>query len=770
MVTVATKFIFLFILCALVSIPVSAETLELSSPGVKIYSDVNNSWDYSARYELSNMKETEGSTSYSISWDPEGNSGGNGHDSYFREYPTPLAMTINFDVNPCLKTIIAKSLLTVDESFIEGTGFHLMNGANSIGYGSFFMWADTDNKLLYLYEFNQLDTLSGTHTYDIVYGDNSIFNNLPAYHQIASTYSPESVDAYRGYVTPSGDGVYLSSTHYTRADKRHPWTGGWTSSYISDEMATTNTITNELISINDILYYYNTNSYIGYTEVVNQDGTFRLGLTHNLSSSNTESSNDYYIFDAYSSSNKLYNSQRLSGIKFDLYVDPTDNNPLWSYVLDWGGLERGPTGYYANTFVDWDADDYTIGDTGSISYMIDNYDSSTYDYSIDIYKAGIIQTYLQCNSGSGVIDYAFSDITANTSYSAKLTKYVKGSMIPLILDQDDCMVYLDFVPGACRIEFDKEVYGPNDLVNISYYNCPDGSHIIFRSDTSPWYDSKTYVSISGDGFVTYQLSGAPAGIGYYAKVCTPGNIIIASDTMQIEGTVVGYCQVHGGIYDSQDYHPLIGTVFIDSYSDVVAYDEYGAYSIIVPWGTYDISAVVSSYLSYNASNVVISGSDYNLNMFLSVNDTTTHVFRGSVTDVDTYAAVDGVLVHVYNNTFDEYDITSQSGVWVVNGLTSGSTYTLHATKDDYHPYTYSFTYDPGDFYHNFMMSPVVIDEDDTEDDVLEDDVLEDDETMTEYFDGKFREFAPTAWGVFVLSIVLWLMSILSSFGGSNKRR
>ena len=50
------------------------------------------------------------------------------------------------------------------------------------------------------------------------------------------------------------------------------------------------------------------------------------------------------------------------------------------------------------------------------------------------------------------------------------------------------------------------------------------------------------------------------------------------------------------------------------------------------------------------------------------------------------------------------------------------------------------------------------------------DVLEDDESMTEYFDDKFREFAPTAWGIFLLSIILWLMAILTSFGGSGKRR
>ena len=431
--------------------------------------------------------------------------------------------------------------------------------------------------------------------------------------------------------------------------------------------------------------------------------------------------------------------------------------------------------------VAWDKETYDLGETGSISYEIGNYNSSTYDYSVDIYKAGILQTYLNCTSSSGVLDYSFSDITENTTYHAKLTKYVKGSTIPLIIVTDSCTVYVDTASDACTISFDKSVYGQNELVNMSYSNCPNGSRILFRSDSSPWYDSKTYESISGDGYVTYQLSGAPSGIGYYAKVYTDADIVIASDTMEIAGVVVGYCEVYGGIYDSQDYHPLIGSVFIgDSYSDVVGYNDYGAYSVIVPWGTYNISAAVSSYLSYNSSNVEISGSDYNLDMFLSVNDTTTHVFRGSVTDADSNAAIEDVLIKVYNDTFDEYDFTSQSGVWVVNGLTSGATYTLHATKDEYHSHTYSFTYDPGDFYYNFMMSLVMseedaleedaLEEDALEEDALEEDALEEDESMTDYFNEKFRGFAPTIWGFFMLMCLLFLMSILTSFNSGGRRR
>jgi len=49
------------------------------------------------------------------------------------------------------------------------------------------------------------------------------------------------------------------------------------------------------------------------------------------------------------------------------------------------------------------------------------------------------------------------------------------------------------------------------------------------------------------------------------------------------------------------------------------------------------------------------------------------------------------------------------------------------------------------------------------------DVLGDDETMTEYYNEKFRDFAPTIWGFFMLMCLLFLMSIFTSFNSGGKR-
>jgi hypothetical protein len=533
-------------------------------------------------------------------------------------------------------------------------------------------------------------------------------------------------------------------------------------------------------------------SAIPKTSAYSIDGSFSAGR----STSNTVDTIYQYVdltdVDTLSFYTKIVSSSGGAYIRFD--IGSTVNVLNTGTPHDWTRREFDVSGYSGNqkftliaaahpsinlnyywdnftaddgaSTVEWNQSSYIIGDNSSINYYINGYDPITYDYSIDIFKGSSFMSYIHLSSANGNVQYSFSDVDELVTYYAKLTKRVNGSYIPLILSTDSCSVH----PSDVSIVFEKSIYSSNDLVNMSYYNCPNGSRIIFRMDSSPWYDSKTYESISGNGSVSYQLSGAPAGIGYYAKVYSDSDIVIASDTMQIEGIVVGYCRVHGGIYDSQDYHPLIGTVFIgSSYSDVVGYSDYGAYSITVPWGTYNISAVVSSYQSYNSSNVEISGSDYNLDMFLSVTGSTTHIFRGSVTDADSNAAIEDVMIKVYNDTFDEYDFTSQSGVWLINGLTSGANYTLHATKDDYHSYTYNFMYDPGDFYHNFMMSLVVSEDDDTEDDVLED-ALEEDESMTEYFDEKFRGFAPTIWGLFMCMCVLFFMSILTSFNSGGKRR
>ena len=72
----------------------------------------------------------------------------------------------------------------------------------------------------------------------------------------------------------------------------------------------------------------------------------------------------------------------------------------------------------------------------------------------------------------------------------------------------------------------------------------------------------------------------------------------------------------------------------------------------------------------------------------------------------------------------------------------------------------------------YLADPPIIDDPldpETNGSIVVEDVLDPDETMTEYYNEKFRDFAPTIWGFFMLMCLLFLMSILTSFNSGGKR-
>jgi len=73
----------------------------------------------------------------------------------------------------------------------------------------------------------------------------------------------------------------------------------------------------------------------------------------------------------------------------------------------------------------------------------------------------------------------------------------------------------------------------------------------------------------------------------------------------------------------------------------------------------------------------------------------------------------------------------------------------------------------------YLADPPIIDDPldpETNGSIVIEDVLDPDESMTEYYNEKFRDFAPTIWGFFMLMCLLFLMSILTSFNSGGKRR
>lgn len=404
-----------FIILNFFIIPVSSELLEEFYEGVNIYSRVNNSWDYSTRYEILDIIESESLTNYEISTGITTSSGIT--TNWVKQYEDiePLKMYIDFDLNPSLQSVICESPRIMDESFIEATSFYIMSGSNQIGYGSFFMWADTENfnKLVYLFDFEYIDDLSGSYTYDIVYGDDTIFYSN--YDLVYQYYYTQTGGGCRyPIITPNGGGVYISGNRYSRSGLGSSTWACCSTGVSLDEKITVNTIENTYISENNIYYHYDIDSIVGYAEVDNIQSGYKIGLTHDLYNISTEDNNEYYIYDTnYRSTNQQQNNNRELGVKIDLYTNSGLNYPKHTFILDYGGISKTDSGYY--------------GSTEGINYIKFNPDSSYSDNSHQYFDYNIHNSYseyslfvtsvvLHPNYPNGIEDYQnylYNNLTGN---------------------------------------------------------------------------------------------------------------------------------------------------------------------------------------------------------------------------------------------------------------------------------------------------------------------------------------------------------------------
>jgi hypothetical protein len=225
---------------------------------------------------------------------------------------------------------------------------------------------------------------------------------------------------------------------------------------------------------------------------------------------------------------------------------------------------------------------------------------------------------------------------------------------------------------------------------------------------------------------------------------SPGDTVNVTYTTDQKGTIQVVKTISGDIYHS------IGFV---SGATNATWDFYIAEN--EPYGFYDI------YL-LDSSNTILDSVRYSLLPTTSSLD----ILQSSVDLHETFV----VFAQTVNESI--LSIEDPDGVEVWNE-------SIGALMYDYIYYTptiktgiyTAYLYDDStlnDTVMVYLADPPIID--DPLDPIVIEDVLEDDESMTEYFDDKFREFAPTAWGIFLLSIILWLMAILTSFGGSSKRR
>jgi hypothetical protein len=142
--------------------------------------------------------------------------------------------------------------------------------------------------------------------------------------------------------------------------------------------------------------------------------------------------------------------------------------------------------------VSWNQSSYSVGDIGSIAYYINGYDSSTYDYSIDIFKDSTLKSFYHLTSNSGNTSYTFFDVDESATYYAKLTKRVKGSSIPLVIIIDTCLVSGSSFNYNISIELDE--YSPGSIVNVTYTTDQKGTVQVVKTISNDIYHSIGFIS------------------------------------------------------------------------------------------------------------------------------------------------------------------------------------------------------------------------------------------------------------------------------------
>jgi hypothetical protein len=230
---------------------------------------------------------------------------------------------------------------------------------------------------------------------------------------------------------------------------------------------------------------------------------------------------------------------------------------------------------------------------------------------------------------------------------------------------------------------------------------------------------------------------------------SPGDTVNVTYTTDQKGTIQVVKTVTGGIFHSIGF---VSGATNATWQFYIAENE--------PYGFYDV-------FLFDSSNTILDSVRYSLLPTTSSLD----ILQSSVDLHETFI----VFAQTVNESI--LSIEDPDGVEVWNE-------SIGALMYDYIYYTptiktgiyTAYLYDDAtlnDTVMVYLADPPIIDDPldpETNGSIVVEDVLGDDETMTEYYNEKFRDFAPTIWGFFMLMCLLFLMSILTSFNSGGKRR
>lgn len=408
------------------------------------------------------------------------------------------------------------------------------------------------------------------------------------------------------------------------------------------------------------------------------------------------------------------------------------------------------------TFVEWELSEYTTGDTASINVSIsDNkWDIVNYTYYLNIYDHAIIKNTQTLTEQNSTKPYTFEQTQIASSFLAQVRRQHTNGTVETLASG---LTSFYETGTSYAVTFDKDAYSKTDTMNMLYSDAPANTTLYLQGWDADIdqnvYENTWTVSGSGSQSVTVPNPNAES---YTVRIIYDG-YILDSDYCEISTATESH--LYGVVYNAATGARIEGAeVAIDDTYKLT--DEIGAYSWIVETGEHDVSCALDGFQTISYDDYMISG-DKEVNFYLSPNAVGDSVYV-MVKDYETKAPIQNAHVIVYNDTMTVGDYASNTGL--VELSVPDGTYTLKVVKDGYDNIEKTIDTSASSFFDVLMASGSY------NPNAPGAGGLAEDETLTDYYNARFREFAPTAWGFFLLVIVLYLLSILTSFGGSKSRR
>jgi hypothetical protein len=426
--------------------------------------------------------------------------------------------------------------------------------------------------------------------------------------------------------------------------------------------------------------------------------------------------------------------------------------------------------------VSWDQDLYYTGETANIITKILSFDDATYSYYLDLYNTNDYLTTFELTSETESNYYTFPLDWADTSLVAKLVRVTDPYAINEVELAYDVSLF-ESLYWDTTVAFNKSSYIPSESLLVTWSGAANGSSVWLQAGD----DGEVLVSnVSYSGSFTFDVPANTTETYYWVDVVTDGysQAFAICDISPIPDFFFNYTvstnldEYSPGDIVTVTYSSdkicgirVIKTISDNTYHSVSSlsggYNKTWQFYISEdePFGFYDVYLV-------DISGIILDDVRYSLLPSTS----SLEILQLSINLHEEFA----IFAQTVNVSFLTIEDPDGVEVWneSVDALMYKYVYYTPTTK--YGIYT-AYLYDDSTLSDTIMVyyaeapEGPVFDDPVIDDPVIDDDVLEDDETMTEYYNEKFRDFAPTIWGFFMLMCLLFLMSILTSFNSGGKR-